>query len=72
MLKKSELNQLHQKVKEKGLTIVPIELWINERGFIKLDIALAQGKKVFDKRNSLKERENKRSMDRMKKEFRIK
>ena len=72
LLKKSEINQLHTKVKERGYTIIPLELWINERGFVKLDISLAQGKKVFDKRNSIKDRENKRSMDRMKKEYKIK
>lgn len=72
LLHKTELESIHNKVKEKGLTIVPLELWINERGFIKLDIAVAQGKKVFDKRHSIKDRENKRSMDRMKKSFKIK
>lgn len=71
LLKKTEINQLHTKVKERGYTIIPLELWINERGFVKLDIALAQGKKVFDKRTSIKDRENKRSMDRMKKEYKI-
>jgi SsrA-binding protein len=71
LLRKQEINGLLAKVKERGLTIIPLSLWINERGFIKLDIALAQGKKVFDKRNSIKDRENKRSMDRMKKEYKM-
>lgn len=71
LLKKAELNALSTKVKERGLTIIPLEIWINERGFIKLDIALAQGKKVFDKRNSIKEKDNKRSLDRMKKQFKV-
>lgn len=71
LLRKSELNQLLTKVKERGLTIIPMELWINDRGYIKLDIALASGKKVFDKRATLKDKENKRSMDRMKKQYKI-
>ncbi len=72
LLRKSEIIQLLTKVKEKGYTIVPIELTINERGFIKLEISLAQGKKVFDKRNHIKDKDNKREMDRIKKNFKIK
>lgn len=72
LLRKSEINQLLTKVKEKGYTIVPIELTINDRGFIKLEISIAQGKKVFDKRNAIKEKDNKRDMDRIKKNFKIK
>ncbi|MCE2964004.1 MAG: SsrA-binding protein SmpB [Chitinophagales bacterium] len=71
LLKKSEINQLLQKVKEKGLTIVPVELSINERGFIKIEVSLAQGKKVFDKRDAIKNKDNKREMDRMKKKLNI-
>ena len=72
LLKKSEINQLLTKVKERGLTIVPVELSINERGFIKIEISLAQGKKVFDKRDAIKNKDNKREMDRMKKKLNIK
>ena len=71
LLKKSEIKQLSAKVKERGYTIVPIELTINERGFIKLEISLAQGKKVFDKRDSIKQRDNKRDLDRIKKNFKV-
>jgi SsrA-binding protein len=71
LLKKSEINQLLTKVKEKGLTIVPVELSINERGFIKIEVSLAQGKKVFDKRDAIKNKDNKREMDRMKKKLNI-
>lgn len=71
LLKKSEINQLLIKVKERGLTIVPVELSINERGFIKIEISLAQGKKVFDKRDAIKNKDNKREMDRMKKKLNI-
>ena len=71
LLKKSEINQLLNKVKERGLTIVPVELSINERGYVKLEVSLAQGKKVFDKRDALKTKDNKREMERMKKKLHI-
>ncbi len=71
LLKKSEINQLLIKVKERGLTIVPVELSINDRGFIKIEVSLAQGKKVFDKRDAIKNKDNKREMDRMKKKLNI-
>lgn len=64
LLKKRELRKLHKGVKEKGLTIVPYKVFINDKGWIKLRIALAQGKKVRDKRQTIKERESKREMDR--------
>lgn len=59
LLTKRELSKLQSKIKEKGLTIIPTKLFINERGFAKLEIALAKGKKVFDKRETIKERETK-------------
>lgn len=64
LLKKKELSKLHKKLEEKGLTIVPIRLFINDRGFAKLEIALAKGKKIHDKRDSIKEKDVKREMDR--------
>lgn len=67
LLNKSEIDKLEKKVKEKGFTIVPVRLYFNERGFAKLEIALAQGKKTFDKRNTIKEKDQKRDMDRLKK-----
>lgn len=67
LLKKSELKKLHKKIKEKGFTIVPFRLYINEKGRAKLMIALAQGKKSYDKRDSIKDKDNKRDMDRLKK-----
>lgn len=66
LLKRSELNKLERRVTEKGLTIVPYRLYFSERGFVKLEIALAQGKKAFDKRETIKERDNKKAMDRLK------
>lgn len=67
LLKKRELRKLERRVKEKGHTIVPYKLYINERGFAKLEIVLASGKRSYDKRHSIKEKDSKREMDRMKK-----
>lgn len=67
LLKKTELKKLEKRVSEKGFSIVPYRLYISERGFVKLEIQLAQGKKAYDKRDSIKERDNKREMDRLKK-----
>ncbi|OCX53951.1 SsrA-binding protein [Mucilaginibacter sp. PPCGB 2223] len=64
LLNKKELKKLQTKGEEKGFTIVPLAIFINERGFAKLEIALAQGKKTFDKRETLKERDSKVEMDR--------
>ena len=66
LLKKSEINRLESKVEAKGLTLIPTRLFINERGFAKLEIALARGKKTHDKRNSIKERDMKRELSRVK------
>jgi len=69
LVKKDELKKLHSKVKERGYSIIPYRLFISERGFAKLEIALAKGKKSFDKRESLKNKDAKRQMDRIKKNF---
>jgi SsrA-binding protein len=69
LLNKRELQKLHKEVRNTGLTIVPLKLYINEKGFAKLLIALARGKKRFDKRETLKDRDNKRNLDRVKKGF---
>ena len=66
LLKKSELNRLKTRSEEKGLTIVPTRLFINDRGYAKLEIALARGKKLHDKRESIKERDVKRELQRIK------
>ena len=65
LLNKKELQKLEKKVKESGLTIVPTVLFINDRGLAKLEIALARGKKTYDKRESLKTKDAKRDIDRM-------
>lgn len=64
LLRRTELRKLEKKVKERGFTIVPVRLFINERGFAKLEIALAQGKKVHDKRQSIKDKDLKRDVSR--------
>ncbi|QMU27978.1 SsrA-binding protein SmpB [Adhaeribacter radiodurans] len=64
LLNKKELNQLSKKSEEQGLTIIPIRFFINERGFAKVEVALARGKKLFDKREDIKERDVKRELQR--------
>lgn len=65
LLQRRELQRWQKKVKESGLTIIPLKLFINERGLAKLEIGLCKGKKVYDKRESIKERDHGRDMDRM-------
>jgi SsrA-binding protein len=67
LLRKTELKKLQRKVTEKGLTIVPYKVYFSERGFIKIMVILGQGKKAFDKRDTIKDRDNKRDLDRLKK-----
>jgi len=69
LLNKRELKKLEKEVRNTGLTIIPLRLFINEKGLAKLDISLARGKKLFDKRDSIKDRENKVRLDRIKKSF---
>jgi SsrA-binding protein len=64
LLKKRELRKLADKLTDQGLTIVPVRLYTNPRGFAKLDIALAKGKKLYDKRDSIKERDTTRNLQR--------
>lgn len=68
LLHKKELQKFQKKLKDAGNTIIPLKLYINEKGYAKLQIALARGKKLFDKRESIKERENKRTLDRIRKD----
>ena len=64
LLTAKELKKLLIKLNERGMTIIPTLLWINEKGFAKLDIALARGKKMYDKRESIKAKDNRREMAR--------
>jgi len=65
LLHKRELQKWERKMKDVGITIIPIKLYINDKGIAKLLITLARGKKLFDKRESIKNRENKRNLDRI-------
>ncbi|MEP3210377.1 MAG: SsrA-binding protein SmpB [Maribacter sp.] len=69
LLHKQELKKLQKEVNTSGLTIVPLNLFLNEKGLAKINIALAKGKKLYDKRETLKDRDNKRDLDRIKKSF---
>jgi SsrA-binding protein len=64
LLNKKELKKLSNKLKDQGITIIPLSMFINDRGFAKIEIGLAQGKKLFDKRESMKERDAKVEMGR--------
>lgn len=64
LLKRTELNKLKSKLKDKGLTIIPLQMFLSKSGYAKMEIALARGKKLHDKRDSLKEKDLKRQMDR--------
>ena len=67
LLNKKELKKLEKAVNIKGNAIIPLRLFVNEKGLAKLDIALGKGKKLFDKRDTIKDRDNKRDLDRIKK-----
>ncbi len=69
LLRRPELRKLERRVKERGLTIVPHRLYLSERGFAKLEIALAQGKKTHDKRETIKAKDQKRELDRSHKAY---
>lgn len=66
LLKRTELRKIETRVEEKGLTLVPLRLFINERGYAKMEIAIARGKKLHDKRDSIKERDAKRELNKLK------
>jgi SsrA-binding protein len=67
LLQRRELDKLSKKIKTTGFTIVPIKMFLNENGFAKIEIALARGKKMADKREDIKQRDSKRELARMKK-----
>jgi len=71
LLRRHQLRKLEKRVKERGYTIVPTRLYVNDRGFAKLEIALAQGKKVHDKRKSIKEKDVKRDVQRQLKNVKL-
>lgn len=67
LLNKRELKSLYKNVQIKGYAIVPLRLFINDRGLAKMEIALGKGKKLYDKRDTIRDRDNKRNLDRIKK-----
>lgn len=66
LLQQKEIDKIESKFEEKGLSIIPVRIFINDKGLAKLEIALARGKKVHDKRQSIKEKDSKRELARMK------
>lgn len=68
LLNKKELLKLNKCVKNSGLTIIPLRLYLSDKGLAKVEIALAKGKKLYDKRQTMIDRDNKRNLDRIKKE----
>lgn len=69
LLNKGELKKLAKEVQNVGLTIIPLRLFLTDKGWAKLEIALCKGKKNYDKREVMKDRDNKRELDRVKKDF---
>jgi len=69
LLQKRELKKLQKEVKNVGLTIIPLKLFLTDKGWAKLEIVLCKGKKTYDKREVIKDRDNKRNLDRVKKQF---
>ena len=65
LLNRKEINRIAKACQQPGYSIVPLRLFINENGYAKVEISIARGKKQYDKRQSIKEREDKRSMSRM-------
>jgi len=69
LLNKKELKKLQKEVQNVGLTIIPLKLFVTDKGWAKLQIALCKGKKLYDKRQTLKDRDHKKSLDRVKKNY---
>lgn len=69
LLNRKELKNLEKSVQNQGLTIIPLRLFTNEKGIAKLEIGLCRGKKNYDKRETMKERDTKRDLDRLKRDY---
>ncbi|MEZ4838652.1 SsrA-binding protein SmpB [Flavobacterium sp.] len=69
LLNRKELKSLEKSLQNKGLTIVPLRMFINDKGLAKMEIALCRGKKNYDKRETIKDRDTQRDIDRVKKSF---
>ncbi len=68
LLKKIEINKINKNLNEKGMSLIPTKLFINETGLAKLEIAIGKGKKIYDKRESIKKADAQREMQRQKRE----
>lgn len=64
LLNRQEIHKIEKKLKDNGVTLIPLSLFVTDRGLVKIKIALAKGKKLHDKRHDLKQKDDKRSMDR--------
>ena len=71
LLNKRELKKIDVKIREKGVAVVPLRLFLSDRGFAKLEIAIGRGKKTFDKRETIKKKDTKRELDRVLKKYRV-
>ena len=69
LLHKSEIRKIQTKISEKGLTLVPLKAFFNSKGLLKIELAIAKGKKLYDKRETIKARENQRQMEQIKKQY---
>lgn len=69
LLNKNELKKLRKEIQNIGLTIIPLRLFLTDKGWAKLEIALCRGKKNYDKRESIKDRDSKKDIDRLKKSY---
>ena len=69
LLHREEIRRLQMKISEKGLTLIPLRAFFTDRGILKVELALAKGKKLYDKRETLKSRENERQLQQLKKNF---
>lgn len=69
LLHKEEIAKIQTKINEKGLTLVPLKAFFNSKGLLKIEIAIAKGKKLYDKRETIKARENQRQMEQVRKQY---
>ena len=69
LLNKYEIRKIKQKIQVEGITLIPLKMFINDRGLIKIEIGVCKGKKLYDKRNDIKDRENKIELNRINKSY---
>jgi SsrA-binding protein len=69
LLHKEEIRKIQSKINEKGLTLIPLKAFFNSKGILKIELAIAKGKKLYDKRETIKSRENERQMQQLKKQY---